>query len=116
MRLPIGTHGQTALLGIDDLAEWLDTSARHLRRLVAEKRIPYVKVGHFVRFDQGDIAAWIEQQKVGALSMPVDGQPPWVKHRSDTVGGKQLVAPTVSSRQAPLSPCSAPPWQSARSG
>jgi excisionase family DNA binding protein len=52
------------LVDIDDLAEWLATTPRHVRRLVAERRVPFVKVGHFVRFDPKDIAHWIEKQKV----------------------------------------------------
>jgi len=109
-------HGQPALMDVDGLAQWLATTTRHVRRLVAEKRVPYVKVGHFVRFDRDDIAVWIEEQKVGAESTPIDGQPPWVRHRSDTIPGKQLIAPKASSRQAPSSPRSTPPWQAARSG
>ena len=109
-------HGQSALLDIDGLALFLATSARHVRRMVFEKRVPYVKVGHFVRFDRDDIAKWIEEQKVSAASTPVDGQPPWVRHRTGSLGEKHLVAPRASSRQAPSSPRSTPPWQSARSG
>ncbi len=52
------------LLDIDVLSEWLATSPRHIRRLVAERRIPFVKVGHFIRFDPEDISLWIEEQKV----------------------------------------------------
>jgi excisionase family DNA binding protein len=52
------------LVDINDLAEWLATSPRHIRRLVAERRVPFVKVGHFIRFDPDDIAGWIEEQKV----------------------------------------------------
>jgi len=52
------------LLDIDVLAEWLATTPRHVRRLVAERRVPFVKVGHFVRFDPEDITRWIEEQKV----------------------------------------------------
>jgi len=110
------TYGQPALLDVDGLAMWLATSGRHVRRLVLEKRIPYVKVGHFVRFDRDDIASWIEEQKVGAASTPVDGQPPWVRHPGGSLGERQLVAPRVLSRQAPSSPRLTPPWQSARSG
>ena len=109
-------HGQSALLDIDGLAVLLATSPRHVRRMVFEKRVPYVKVGHFVRFDRDDIARWIEEQKVSAASTPVDGQPPWVRHRTGSLGEKHLVAPRASSRQAPSSPRSTPPWQSARSG
>jgi excisionase family DNA binding protein len=52
------------LMDIDVLAEWLATTPRHIRRLVAERRVPFVKIGHFVRFDPEDITRWIEEQKV----------------------------------------------------
>ncbi len=49
------------LLRIDELARRLGISERHLRRLVQERRIPSLKVGHFVFFDEGEIAGWLEQ-------------------------------------------------------
>jgi excisionase family DNA binding protein len=52
------------LVDIDVLAEWLATSPRHVRRLVEERRVPFVKVGHFIRFDPDDITLWIDEQKV----------------------------------------------------
>jgi excisionase family DNA binding protein len=36
---------------------------RHIRRLVHEKRIPYIKWGHLIRFDPGDIKAWLEDNR-----------------------------------------------------
>ncbi len=56
------------LLDIAGLADCLGTSERHVRGLIAERRIPYVKVGAFVRFDPAEIAAWLDlnRQKVRA--------------------------------------------------
>jgi excisionase family DNA binding protein len=51
------------LLTIDQLAEHLGTSRRHLRRLIAERRIPYVKIGRLIRFDPHDIADWLEESR-----------------------------------------------------
>ena len=34
-----------------------------MRRLVAERRIPYLKVGHFVRFEPAEIAAWLDDAR-----------------------------------------------------
>jgi len=48
------------LLTIDQLAERLGVSIRHIRRLVAERRVPYLKVGWLVRFDPAEIAAWLD--------------------------------------------------------
>ena len=51
------------LLTIDQLADRLGVSIRHIRRLVAEKRVPYLKVGHFVRFDPTEIACWLDRAR-----------------------------------------------------
>jgi len=48
------------LLTIDQLAERLGVSIRHIRRLIAERRVPYLKVGWFIRFDPAEIAAWLD--------------------------------------------------------
>jgi excisionase family DNA binding protein len=53
------------LIDIPTLQEHLGVSERHVRRLVAERRIPFVKVGHFVRFDTDEIARWIDEHRVG---------------------------------------------------
>ena len=49
-----------SLLTIDQIAEQLNVSVRHVRRLVAEKRVPYLKVGKFVRFDPAEISEWLD--------------------------------------------------------
>jgi excisionase family DNA binding protein len=52
------------LIDMATAAEHLGVSLRHVRRLVAEKRIPYVKVGHLVRFDPGELAGWIDAHRI----------------------------------------------------
>jgi excisionase family DNA binding protein len=52
------------LLTIDQLADLLGTSVRHVRRLIAERRVPYIKVGRFVRFDPAEITAWLDHNRV----------------------------------------------------
>ena len=39
------------LLSIDQLADHLGVTPRHVRRLIAERRVPFLRVGRFVRFD-----------------------------------------------------------------
>lgn len=53
-----------ALIDIGAVAASLGVSVRHVRRLVAERRIPFVKVGHFVRFTEPDIRQWVEDRRV----------------------------------------------------
>lgn len=48
------------LMSIAQVAEALGVDVRHVRRLVHEKRIPYIKWGHLLRFDPADIAAWVD--------------------------------------------------------
>lgn len=54
-RQPLGR-----LLSIAEVAEALGVEVRHVRRLVHEKRIPYIKWGHLLRFDPADITAWVD--------------------------------------------------------
>jgi excisionase family DNA binding protein len=51
-------------LDVGELAEWLGVEVVFVRRLIAERRIPFVKIGRFVRFDPEEIAAWIDGQRV----------------------------------------------------
>ena len=48
------------LLNIEETAELLNTTPRFVRRLVHERRVPYLKVGRFIRFDPAEIDAWLD--------------------------------------------------------
>jgi excisionase family DNA binding protein len=48
------------LLDIDETARLLNTTPRFVRRLVQERRVPYLKVGRFIRFDPDEIDAWLD--------------------------------------------------------
>jgi excisionase family DNA binding protein len=52
------------LLTIDQLAGQLGITVRHVRRLVADKQVPYYKVGRLVRFDPTEISAWLRTRRV----------------------------------------------------
>jgi excisionase family DNA binding protein len=47
------------LLTVDQAAERLATKPRFIRRLIAERRIPYVKLGSHVRIDTTDLDAFV---------------------------------------------------------
>lgn len=53
------------LLDSPTLARLLGTSERHLRRLVGERRIPFVRVGRFIRFEPDAISKWLAEQATG---------------------------------------------------
>lgn len=51
---------QARLIDVAAVADLLGVDIRHIRRLVHENRIPYLKWGHLVRFDPNDIQAWLD--------------------------------------------------------
>jgi excisionase family DNA binding protein len=53
-----------ALLTVDQAAEYLGTKPRFIRRLVAEKRIPYVKLGAHLRLDTDDLDRFVDAGRV----------------------------------------------------
>jgi excisionase family DNA binding protein len=55
-----------SLLTIDVVADTFGVTPRFVRRLIAERRIPFVKVGKFVRFDPGELDLWLDEQRVEA--------------------------------------------------
>jgi excisionase family DNA binding protein len=61
-----GFENAPPLVDIPALAKRLSVPERHVRRLVAENRIPYLKWGHLVRFDPRQIEAWLEGARVPA--------------------------------------------------
>ena len=71
-RAPTGT---APLLDLPAVAERLNVNERHVRRLVAERRIPYLKWGHLLRFDPVEIAAWLEQARQPVADRKSPGEP-----------------------------------------
>ena len=55
---------QTKLLNINELAEYLGIKISTVYSWVNQRKIPYIKVGRLVKFDQVDIDKWIAEQKV----------------------------------------------------
>jgi excisionase family DNA binding protein len=56
--------GTSGLLDVNLLARRLGVSERFVRRLVDERRVPFFKIGKFVRFDPAEIDEWIQGQRV----------------------------------------------------
>lgn len=54
------TPDDLSLIPIEEAADRLGTTPRHVRNLVASKRIPYVKVGRLVRFREADLHEWVK--------------------------------------------------------
>jgi excisionase family DNA binding protein len=53
-------------LDVVGVAERLNVTERFVRRLVFERRIPFLKIGHFVRFDPAEIERWVTETRVPA--------------------------------------------------
>jgi excisionase family DNA binding protein len=43
------------LVDVETVAKLLGVGERYVRRMVAERRVPTVKIGHYVRFDLGNL-------------------------------------------------------------
>lgn len=52
------------LLTVDQAADRLGTSPRFIRRLVAERRIAFTKLGKHVRIDTADLDAFVAAGRV----------------------------------------------------
>jgi excisionase family DNA binding protein len=56
------------LLTVEAAAERLDTTVRFIRRLIAERRIEFVKIGRHVRITESALADFIEAGKIPPLT------------------------------------------------
>lgn len=52
------------LINIHELSALLGVSMNTLYGWVNRRKIPYVKVGRLVKFDQRDIETWVKERKV----------------------------------------------------
>lgn len=68
------------LLNITQVADHLGVNVRHVRRLVYERRIPFIKWGHLIRFDPADVQRWMKENTV-QLPATRAGRPPVVGRR-----------------------------------
>ncbi|MFI1438133.1 helix-turn-helix domain-containing protein [Streptomyces fructofermentans] len=56
-------------LSVDQVAEVLGTSARFPRRLIAERRITFVKVGRHVRIPESAVDAYITEHTLEPITV-----------------------------------------------
>lgn len=52
------------IINIQELSKKLNISTSGIYAWVSQKKIPYVKVGHLIRFDSDDIDEWLKQKKI----------------------------------------------------
>ncbi len=65
-----GQFRASELVDIETVARLLGVGERYVRRLVAERQIEFIKVGHYVRFDQKVVRKWVEDRRRPAESTP----------------------------------------------
>jgi excisionase family DNA binding protein len=65
------------LLTVEAAAERMSTSVRFVRRLIAERRIAFVKLGRHVRLTEADVTTFIESGRV----TPLDSSHIWHTNR-----------------------------------
>lgn len=102
------------LIDMAELARWLATSPRHVRRLVEEQRVPYLKIGHYVRFDPVEISVWIDGKRVSMSEERTgDDEPNWVRWSPDASRRKRVENGPTGSQQ-PADDTAEPPWLRSR--
>lgn len=78
------------LLTVEEVAELLNVSPAYVRRrLVFEKRIPYVKVGRHVRIDERDLEDFIDRGRVTPAGYKGAGDPPQRRRRRTSREGRR---------------------------
>jgi excisionase family DNA binding protein len=72
------------LIGVDELARALGISRHTVYSWVAQRRIPFLKVGRLLRFDVRLIDAWLEEQAHIPAAVEGDTRPALDRTRCGT--------------------------------
>jgi excisionase family DNA binding protein len=59
----------TKYLTVPEAADYLNTSVRFIRRIIAERRIAFHKIGRHVRLTVADLDAFVEAGRVAAIRL-----------------------------------------------
>jgi excisionase family DNA binding protein len=74
------------LLTVEELAQWLKIPKGSLYNLVHERRLPFIKIGHRVRFERGAVQEWLNS----SIHLATDGPRDLAAFRTRASGrGKQ---------------------------
>lgn len=63
--MPNATPDRLPLIDLRAVAARLGVNDRFVRRLVAEDRIAFYKVGRLLRFDPAEVEAWLDRSRRG---------------------------------------------------
>lgn len=89
---------QNSLLDVEEVASRLHVTVRHVRRLVFERRIPYLKIGSLLRFDPEEVDDWLSTLRVDVRDPA--RRPSWDSARDHAHAVGRL--PSSSTRRGPL--------------
>jgi excisionase family DNA binding protein len=70
----VDTNQIPELMSIEQIAQRLGITVRHVRRLVAERRVPYLKVGRLVRFDTSEVTQWLDSRRRPSVRQDLDSE------------------------------------------
>lgn len=73
--MPPTSHPPSQPLTLDDAAAYLNVNPRFVRRLVAERRVAFYKVGALLRFRRDDLEAFLAAGRVEAIASVATGEP-----------------------------------------
>ena len=84
----MAAHERTSLCDIHEIAARLGMNVRWIRRKVAAREIPFVKLGRLLRFDPDEIDDWLERARVPTAAELLDDEPcGWAtRHAGDRRG------------------------------
>lgn len=58
-------HSLPHLMTLAEVAEHLGVTERHVRRLVQERRMPFIKWGRLLRFDPAEVSGFVDDSRRG---------------------------------------------------
>ena len=64
-----GTPGLPVLVDIAAVSRSFSISTRQVRRFVADGQIPFVRVGHLIRFDLDEMKEWIDARRARSVTL-----------------------------------------------
>ena len=60
----LDSYPRYQLMTVEQAGEYLGTGERFVRRLITERRISYIKIGKYVRFERSTLEAFVDAGRV----------------------------------------------------
>lgn len=62
------------MLTVHELSKELKISESGIYQWVGQRRLPFVKIGRSVRFDQKEITEWLAEKKINSQEIQINGK------------------------------------------